>query len=681
MGILIPGTTSWPEAIPVFLVGVLLIFVPGLVAGLLMRMGVLASLGVAPVLSTAMLAIGGILVRGLGVRWGAVPLVVLVLVTWLLAWLVGRAGDLLVRRSRLPRWVVPDASPGMSASSARRGALLAELRSPTSWVTLAGLAVAFALVCLSVFPEVRTPEAIPQHPDTIFHLAVPEWMLQHGTISALNAAGFQMDGQTGFYPAAFHGFTATIAMLTGSSVVVATETFVLALVGLAWPIGCVVLALTVFGRRPAVGAVTAVLSVAFTGFPYFLMGYGVLWPNLFGQALLPAALAAFLALRPGGPRPPFRVAHPLIALILVLAAVPALVLAHPNAFMSFSLFGVVIVLGAVVVRSFRLRATRPVAAVLAPVILLIVLAVVAVVLTKIRPASMYNTGAYGPEASAASAWKSLLTLSPRQTKPLFLLGALTGIGAVVLLLRHRGARWVVATLGIMSALYWLSVAVDTYWVRDLTWPWYNNSVRLQAVAVLPAALAATAAVLALGDLVARLAPRLPVARSVGSLAVLGVFVVATGLNYRGPHEHILHRYFHPKPADSWVSNQELRSLRQLSFHIPADAVVAANPWNGGTYLYIVSGRRLLVPTEKTNYTPDRQLLSKKLNLIGTDRSVCAAALREHVDWAITGGQPFSWAGKRVKQYSGVDSVGSSPAWQEVARAEPYTLYKRVACAR
>ena len=81
MGILIPGTTSWPEAIPVFLVGVLLIFVPGLVAALLMRMGVLASLGVAPVLSTAMLAIGGILVPGLGVRGGAVPVVVLVL-TW-----------------------------------------------------------------------------------------------------------------------------------------------------------------------------------------------------------------------------------------------------------------------------------------------------------------------------------------------------------------------------------------------------------------------------------------------------------------------------------------------------------------------------------------------------------------------------------------------------------------------
>jgi hypothetical protein len=60
--------------------------------------------------------------------------------------------------------------------------------------------------------------------------------------------------------------------------------------------------------------------------------------------------------------------------------------------------------------------------------------------------------------------------------------------------------------------------------------------------------------------------------------------------------------------------------------------------------------------------------------------VCAAATRQHVSWAITGGQPFSWAGNRVRLYAGIDHVGSSTGWRRVAAAAPYTLYERVGCA-
>jgi hypothetical protein len=55
-------------------------------------------------------------------------------------------------------------------------------------------------------------------------------------------------------------------------------------------------------------------------------------------------------------------------------------------------------------------------------------------------------------------------------------------------------------------------------------------------------------------------------------------------------------------------------------------------------------------------------------------------MRQQVTYAITGGQPFSWAGNRVEQYAGIDDVGSSPGWRRVAAAAPYTLYERVGCA-
>lgn len=679
MGVLIPGTAGWPDAIPAFAVAALLAFLPGLVAAFILRLSLLASVVVAPLISTTIVAVGGIVADWAGVRWGYASLLGACVVGWLLTACV-RAGSEWVgnhRRDvsqRVMHVEVPD-------KYAWRASLRAELRGPLLWTAMAGLVIAFVVFCVSTFPELRTPEAIPQHPDTIFHLGAAQWTLESGTISSLSIGGFHSSGWSGFYPAAFHGFTASVSLFTGASAVVATEAFVLVVAGVVWPLGCIGLGLTLLGGRPHVALISAIMSVAFTGFPYFLMGFGVLWPNLFGQALLPAALAAFCALRGSWARPSFTVAPRPTALWVVLVALPALLLAHPNALMSFGLFAALILLGWGFGFAFQRRRESPRTALLLPAGITVALAAIVVGVTRMRPASMVRTGAYGPEESADYAWESLLHFAPRHTLQLTQLAVITGLGVIALVVRHRGARWVVAALAILLGLFWLNVAVDTAWVRYLTWPWYNNAVRLQAVAILPAVIAASAGFLAIADVLTR-----PLTRrtswSIGvTAALLAAFAVSTAGLYVNAHQHILHRYFHPKPADSWVSNAELRSLRALSEHLPEDAVVAANPWNGATYLYIVSGRHLLIPTEKANFPGDRTLLASTLDRVGTDTSVCAAAERQRVDWAITGGEPFSWAGTRVKDYAGIDSVGSSAAWRQVATASPYTLYKRVSCAR
>jgi hypothetical protein len=698
--LLIPGTTSWFEAVPAFLVAVLLLFVPGVVAAALLGLRTVASLAVGPLLSTSCLGVAGIVAPWVGLRWGALPLALGVVLMWVAAagvgaWhrrhsptasrdLPGRAGFW----SRLGRNASPSATaPSATAPSATApSATWPRLRAvwATHGVTLsvlAGTAVAFLVFLGSMLPQVRSPELFPQHPDTIFHLAAPQWMIEHGTISSLSAGRFNADTWTGFYPAALYGFTATISMFTGVSVTVATSVWVVAVGALVWPLGVAGLALSLFGRRVPVAILAPVSSVAFTGFPYFLMGFGVLWPNLFGGALLPGAVLALVSVLGSRARPPYVVAGRPIAALVLVAGLPGLVMAHPNAFVSFCLFALLCVAGRALATAWALRSSRPRRAlgIAVGTAVGLVLAVAATVVVR-RP-SMFATGAAGPEASASKAWYAVVNFAPRSTKPLTLLALVVLVGVVVVLWRHRGARWVVAAFAVLTALFWLNVAVDATWTRYLTWPWYNNAVRLQAVAVLPAALLATAGFVAVSDLLVR-AFRVPVARVAVPVAVAGLFLAGTGGGYVAAHQHILHRYFHPKAADSWASQKELRALRSLSTRIPADAVVAANPWNGPTYLYVVSGRRLLVPTEKTNFAGDRRLLSKHLDSVGTDPQVCAAAQRQHVEWAITGGQPFSWGRPSVlAQFTGVDHVGSSPAWQKVATVEPYTLYKRVACAR
>ena len=126
-----------------------------------------------------------------------------------------------------------------------------------------------------------------------------------------------------------------------------------------------------------------------------------------------------------------------------------------------------------------------------------------------------------------------------------------------------------------------------------------------------------------------------------------------------------------------MSERELDSLRSLAQEIPRAAVVAANPWNGGPWLYLVSGRSMLFPTEKTIVPGDRALLAKRLDDAGTSAAVCAAARRQGVQYAITGGRSFGGGGWR---YPGVDRVGSSAAFREIVSVGPYTLYRLSRCA-
>ena len=122
------------------------------------------------------------------------------------------------------------------------------------------------------------------------------------------------------------------------------------------------------------------------------------------------------------------------------------------------------------------------------------------------------------------------------------------------------------------------------------------------------------------------------------------------------------------------------ALRALSAKVERGAVVAANPWDGASYLYLVSGRRMLFPTEKALNSPDRVLMAKYLDDVGRSPQVCAAARRQHVRYAITGGTPYG-TGTGYTHFGGVDRVGHSSAFRKVAVAEPFRLYQLVRCAR
>lgn len=640
-------------------VALMVLFLPGLIAALLLRAPWLAAVAVAPGLSTTAVVLIGVTSSVVDVPWGPVPLIAGILAVWLMAAALG----VLLSRHTPPE--KPNRLPIASLVA----------------TAIAAVAVAFVLL-----PVSHTPEAFPQHPDTIFHLGAAQWMVEHKDASVLHALSFSLTSGGGFYPAAFHTMVATIAQLTGASVVVATSSFVLILAGVAWPLGCVFLARTLFGSDLAVTLSAGVASVAFSAYPFMLMGYGVLWPTLFGQSLLPAALALLAVLLSATHRQSRELKSRLRASVLLLATLPGLAVAHVNAVVTFALFGYLMKAGVVLHKAWDMRRSRPwLAAVSAAGLVTATgLAFFASTITSSKGGSMRESGTPGPELPRREAIYDVLLFARPSEGSLWVLAVLAAIGAGIILVRRRGRWWLVAALIVTSALLYLNLAVDSPKVRLFTWPWNNQSVRLATMVVLPAILLVTVA-LSTGarllqnrlGLLARV--RLPPWAS--AVAVPLLFLMATGGGYVTAHRSVLNPYFHPDPSHSWASNGELLALHRLARLVPPDAVVAENAWNGGSYMYVVSGRHMLFPTEKARTPGDRTLLALSLDDVGVSPQVCAAARRQKVGFAITGGRPFAWAGKRgTTEYKGVDAVGSSDAFVKVAKDGPYTLYKMIRCA-
>lgn len=681
---LIPGTTAWSDTPPVVLVTLALLVVPGLVTMLVLRVRPLLALAVAPAVSTLVVVGSGSVAALVGLPWSPAALLVGTVAAWLLALAARQVATVATRRWRRPF----DGTTTEAGQTPRPTPIGAAPQAP-SWALplalLAGTAAAALVVGWVLLRVSGSPEAFPQHPDTIFHLGATQWMAANHDVSFQHGLEFSRIATNTSYPVGFHAMAATASLITGVPAVVAISVLVLVTAGVVWPFSMGVLAHTVFGG-PAAGALGAVASVLFVGFPFALMGFGTIWPNLYGQALLPGVLTAVLGLtaliaRNGASPGPVRT-----CVVATFVALPGLALAHPQAVITGVVLTVVAAWSAALRRLAAPAGTRwrwqPFVVVTAGA------ALAAVLSTLVAPAGMLLTGAAGPEMPAAEAWTDLLGMAPRSATPAPLLGVVVSVGCLVVVVLLRQALWVVPALALFGLAYYLNVAVDSPTARLLTWPWYNNAIRLAGVAVLPAALAVVAALLAPGRLAPRLVPRLgtrelrPWAVEAGVAALLVVALVVPVEAWAARDVRYLRGYFAPKlPERSWASPEELRALRELAAHLPQGAVVAADPWKGGTYMYVVGGARMLWPTEKTNTTPQRRLLGLRLDEVGSDPAVCAAALGSGVTHALTGGQAFLWGEERSRtQFAGVERVADSPAWREVARSGPYVLFERIACA-
>lgn len=190
---------------------------------------------------------------------------------------------------------------GKSDGSAR--GLARMLRRGGDWVLLAlylvlGVAVTAFMTALCL----TSPESIVQEYDNVHHLGVAQAFLQSGVwspfaanlYSAPDAAAFNPLPLGGFYPTAWSMLVAFAASLTGCSVPVATNAVNCAISAVVYPTSLFFLMRVLFPAQPGVQAAGSVVMLASTQFPWALMIFGPLYPNMLAYALMPAVAACFI---------------------------------------------------------------------------------------------------------------------------------------------------------------------------------------------------------------------------------------------------------------------------------------------------------------------------------------------------------------------------------------------------
>lgn len=626
---------TWTESIPVFVVFTLLTFVPGwLVVRALGARGT-ESVAVSPIVTVTVLGISTTLAARVGLTWSWLLVGLSTLAFTAAAWLLGR---LLGRQ--------PEVSP------VRR-----LLGRPQRDVVLAST-IGIGLALLTMLPVIGRPDELVDSPDAVYHLNRIRLFLDTGDFSLTNPS---------FYPNGFHAWVATGLMDTETHIIAGTNVATILLAAVVWPIGVVALVRHVLAPSRLVTYAAGLASAAFVSFPTLLLGWGVLWPNLMGTAMTPAALVLMLQAARN------RRAGQVLSLA---AALPGLALIHPNALFALIVFAVAWYLAA------RVRAGilghHPWRRVARDLILALLVLAAAVVTAPRVSASIASTQAYAWDR--ISLWGSLVEILGGRLQIFTVLwGLLTllVLGATWIVWRARAAIPVLAMWLACVVLYLMASSSTWSWTDLLTGYWYNDKVRLASLAAVPGVVIVAAAALMLRWLL-RHVPALGRRPAAAGLLALTVIPLATVVPDYGSRSTLLHHFFHPRfPEREILTKERQVALESLAAQIPAGAGLVGRPENGSPLMYALFGTNTLFRSIPILASGDNGLIGVGFDEMATRAEVCAALARHNVRYAID--SPHVYWLDRPERTSGLFHLDTVEGLTKVATAGDYTLYRITAC--
>jgi hypothetical protein len=657
---------SWLDAVPVALLSAAWLFAPGLLVTYGFGLRSLAAWALAPVVTVALVAATAIVAQKAGVAW-SVPLV---LIVTLVVALVVAVIFFLLRR----RWPALPADP-------RKVTLAAAL----------GLIPALIVGIITFMHGIGHADALSQTYDAVLHYNAVASILDTRDASSLTIGTLDIPGEAGSsYPAAWHDLTSLVVLSGHFGIPVSVNMISGAMGLLVWPVSCLLLVRQIIGKSATGLAITGVVSIAFTAFPWDLFGFGVLWPNLLGMSITPAILALVISIT--GQANDDAIGRGRAWLLLPVAFVGA-AFAHPNSIFAVIALSLVPIGVALVMRAKRLRSEGRLRRGIIDCVVGLVVFFAFWAWAATTPAlATVRKFVWAPFDTPARAVGEVLLQSMNGYNALWIL-ALVVLGAILLCRSQPALRWVVGSFAITGFLYVIAAAFNRPDTSEFTGYWYNDPHRLSAMLPITAVPLAVAGLLYLGRRLATLVERRPqfatALRGRAFAASTLIVIVLFGLLTEGFYVHKnakvvqnLYVFAAAIPSEQLVGPAEMAFFeQQVKKIVPPDVMVANDPWDGSALLWALADRRVLFPHLSIRVTKDQLYLAAHLNQAATDPQVCSIANKLHVQYLLIGDHTFWPWDNRTKKYPGMTDPGPGKGFQLVASSGPkLKLYQLTACS-
>jgi len=721
---------AWAPALTPALLAAVLLVLPGLIVNIGLGARGFDALGLAPLSSLGVLAIGTLMVPHVVGGWSLAAVGVSLLLVFVIAasgrvaisvWTSRRAPDP-PRLSSRGLWRVAlghhptTGMPTSPRSMPRRRVMW--------WLASAGLAA--ALTAANFVLGVRDPNLPSQTIDAGFHYNAVLAVMHSGFPDGFHVGAASGAAATAWYPPLWHDLTALTSALTGVNVVIGANAVAWVIGGVVWPLSMVWLCSRILPHARLLTIMALGLCCGeITLFPYLLLSFGVLWPNALSLAAMPAAIALTLMvlhLMPRFPRAREDISTAGMAadgatldeieaaavqqgaalgpglswwtvLSVGFLGFVGMFFAHPGALFALGIWavvGAVMLSGRFVARS-SVRGPQALRRSLLWLLLGWSVALGLWAAMNLVPAlNAVRDKNWVEFMTMSQAMGQAMTLSTIITKAHWVFGAATLWGFYRLLKVPR-LRWLLVSHVVLIFLYMLSAGSAGRLARELTGFWYNDAQRVAALipmtAVPLAALGLTSAADALAHVIGRISSdvfgrslRLRWALGIAVLVMLVVPAVANPSQGIGQGAAILQdRYANPNFAHHLVTHDEQVLYEKLATQIPPGDTVLGSPFTGAQFSAIWSGHGVVIPHTTSNPVPDVALVSQSFKSFTTDPSVCAALKRLRV-WAVVDDSDlFQLNDERQADYVGLVDLAGTPGLTPIGSGATVVIYRLGAC--
>lgn len=337
-----------------------------------------------------------------------------------------------------------------------------------------------------------TPMSFFQDYDNIYHLNLVQSFLDSGDWSCLHASVYTLaefnSGQTpllswgGYYPAAWHCLNALITSLTEAHIVIAQNALLYVFSFISFPFAVFLFLKTLFNNNHKLLAYGAILCLTFEAFPWGLLMWGPIYPNLAAFCLVPISGSLFYTIFKRG----LPAKRKLIYAMLFLLSLAGYILIQPNAIFTIALLFIpFVVLQSYLIARSLLPRTKKITPFIFPIITLIV--IIAIWLWFYTAPFMQSTVSFNwPSTNDTS--ESLLNAISLAVNfiaiPQWLVAALVIIG-MIYSLSCKKYLWLTISYIIILIFFVIGTSTEGYLKHIAIGFWYTDPNRIAAMIVLP----------------------------------------------------------------------------------------------------------------------------------------------------------------------------------------------------